>query len=34
LAGLDRLTERELIDAVEEEKQACRRERRERREAE
>lgn len=34
LAGLHRLTERELIDAVEEEKQARRRERRERREAE
>ena len=34
LAGLDRLTERELIDAAEEEKQARRRERRERGDAE
>ena len=33
-AGLDRMTERELTDAVEEEKQALRQERRERREAE
>ena len=33
-AGLDRMTERELTDAVEEEKQALRRERREREEGE